>query len=101
MSRYLETAWEATVGYARYLWRDITEPTWHSYFYLLLAVSLAAWLWELARIGEGGWNGDQGPMMSALLRLAAIFGQTKMNPTCVFGHNDNEANRISFMHGTS
>lgn len=49
MSRYLETAWEATVGYARYLWRDITEPTWHSYFYLLLAVSLAAWLWELAR----------------------------------------------------
>lgn len=42
----LRTFWDATSGYADYLWRDITSPSIHSYFYLLLVVSAFALLLE-------------------------------------------------------
>ena len=39
MDRYLDIIIDAYVGYARYLWQEITHPGWHSYFYWLLGVS--------------------------------------------------------------
>lgn len=63
MGRYLEVGRDAFVGYARYLWRDITEPSAHSWFYVLLAVSAAAlvlervWPWRRSQFffREGFW----------------------------------------------
>lgn len=40
MERYIDIIREGYAGYARYLWQDITHPTWHSYFYWLIGVSL-------------------------------------------------------------
>ena len=40
MSNVWNTISEAYSGYASYLWREITQPTWNSYFYWLLFVSL-------------------------------------------------------------
>lgn len=34
-------------GYASYLWREITEPNWHNYFYWLIGVSLFFFLLEV------------------------------------------------------
>lgn len=45
----IEIAVDATVGYARYLWRDITQPSLHSWFYLLLLISAVVYALELAR----------------------------------------------------
>ncbi len=36
----LKTIGEAYAGYAGYLWREITQPSWNNYFYMLLLVSL-------------------------------------------------------------
>lgn len=61
--KYVETFVEALRGYARYLWSDITEPSFHSYFYALIGISIAVYLLELAfpwrreqaRIREDFW----------------------------------------------
>lgn len=39
MMEYWELIQNAYSGYARYLWNEIANPTWHSYFYWLLVVS--------------------------------------------------------------
>ena len=46
MSHYAQIFVDETVGYARYLWQDVTHPSASSYFYLLIAVSLAVLLLE-------------------------------------------------------
>lgn len=43
------------IGYARYLWHDLTVPSTRSYVYLLLVVSLAVLAWEQLR----PWRRDQ------------------------------------------
>ncbi|MGE0790284.1 MAG: sterol desaturase family protein [Sandaracinaceae bacterium] len=63
LQEYLQIAIDSTVGYARYLWGDITQPGPHSYFYLLVIASLAVYGLELAfpwrkdqsRIRRGFW----------------------------------------------
>ncbi len=47
-AEYWTLAKESTAGYFRYLVRDITEPSAHSYFYLLLGVTAAFLIWERA-----------------------------------------------------
>lgn len=47
MREYIDLIWNAYVGYAGYLWREITQPTWQSYFYWLLGLSLVVWALEL------------------------------------------------------
>ncbi|MFK7951870.1 MAG: sterol desaturase family protein [Ekhidna sp.] len=37
---YWEVVRNAYTGYANYLWNDIIHPSWHSYFYWLIAISL-------------------------------------------------------------
>ncbi|MFK7953227.1 MAG: hypothetical protein AB8B73_10305, partial [Ekhidna sp.] len=37
---YWEVIRNAYTGYANYLWNDIIHPSWHSYFYWLIAISL-------------------------------------------------------------
>ncbi len=46
--RYASIFIESFAGYGRYLWHEITEPSWHSYFYGLILVSLAVYGLELA-----------------------------------------------------
>lgn len=55
VDEYLGIAWEATRGYAAYLWRDVTTPSLHSYFYLLIATSVVVYVLELVR----PWRRDQ------------------------------------------
>ncbi|MBR10559.1 MAG: hypothetical protein CMP48_23110 [Rickettsiales bacterium] len=43
------------VGYANYLWQEITHPAWHNYFYWLLGVSLFFLMLEWAK----PWRKDQ------------------------------------------
>jgi sterol desaturase/sphingolipid hydroxylase (fatty acid hydroxylase superfamily) len=38
--KYIETFFNGYKGYANYLWYDITHPSWNSYFYWLILVSL-------------------------------------------------------------
>lgn len=47
MNEYLEIITKAYQNYGRYLWHEITHPSWHNYFYWLLALSLGAWMLEI------------------------------------------------------
>jgi len=38
---------DSYTGYASYLWGEITKPSWNSYFYWLIGISLAAWFIEI------------------------------------------------------
>jgi len=38
--KYIDIITNAYTGYASYLWQEITNPSWHNYFYWLLLVSL-------------------------------------------------------------
>ena len=55
MEEILGIVVDSTVGYARYLWQDITNPSLRSYFYLLILVSVVVYAFELAR----PWRRDQ------------------------------------------
>jgi sterol desaturase/sphingolipid hydroxylase (fatty acid hydroxylase superfamily) len=63
MERYLEIARGSFVGYARYLWHEVTHPGWGNYFYALIAVSLlflclellVPWRKDQPRVREGFW----------------------------------------------
>ena len=37
---YVQTFIDGYSGYASYMWNEITHPSWHNYFYLLIVVSL-------------------------------------------------------------
>ncbi len=47
----MEKYWDAFVsgytGYANYLWKDITNPKWTSYFYMLILVSVVFFIFEI------------------------------------------------------
>lgn len=49
MEKYLDLIVESYTGYARYLWQDITNPTWHSYFWWLIGVSAFFFAVEILR----------------------------------------------------
>lgn len=44
---YLELIKNSFTGYWNYLIGEITHPSWHNYFYMLIGVSLAVWLLEI------------------------------------------------------
>ncbi len=44
---YIETFLNGYAGYASYLWSEIVHPSWHNYFYWLLAVSAFFFLLEI------------------------------------------------------
>ncbi|NQY09475.1 MAG: sterol desaturase family protein [Flavobacteriales bacterium] len=44
---YWDIAIEASVGYGQYLMRDILNPTWGSYFYWLIGLSVLVWSVEI------------------------------------------------------
>ena len=46
---------ESYEGYASYLWQEITNPTWHSYFYWLIGISAFFYLLEIFK----PWRKDQ------------------------------------------
>lgn len=49
----MEEIWNIIVGsytgYANYLWQEITNPSWHSYFYWLIGVSAFFFILEVVR----------------------------------------------------
>jgi sterol desaturase/sphingolipid hydroxylase (fatty acid hydroxylase superfamily) len=47
MESYIEIIGSSFTQYAQYLWHEITHPTWHNYFYYLIAISLFFWSLEL------------------------------------------------------
>lgn len=47
LHKYIHLIRDAFTGYADYLWQEITHPTWYSYFYWLIAISLAVWMLEV------------------------------------------------------
>ena len=51
----IQTFIEGYGNYAGYLWREVTQPSWHNYFYLLILVSLFFFGLELIR----PWRKDQ------------------------------------------
>lgn len=62
MTGYLSTFVDAFVGYARWVWSDVTVPGSHSYFTVLVAFTAAFLLWEQVapwrkqpRLREGFW----------------------------------------------
>jgi len=46
--RYAEIFVDSFGDYARYVWHDITHPSWHSYFYGLVLLSIVVYVVELA-----------------------------------------------------
>lgn len=57
-SEYLDTFYAGFAGYARYLYQDITHPSWRSYFYGLIALSTVVYLLELI----APWRREQRPI---------------------------------------
>ena len=49
MEEYIDIIKSSYEGYASYLWREITTPTWHSYFYWLIGVSAFFYILELTK----------------------------------------------------
>ncbi len=52
---YLQIIRDAYMGYAGYLWQEITHPAWNNYFYWLLGISLFFFALEWIR----PWRPDQ------------------------------------------
>ncbi|MEQ8927439.1 MAG: sterol desaturase family protein [Fulvivirga sp.] len=49
MEHYIDIFINGYKGYADYLWREITNPNWHSYFYWLMGVSAFFFIVELVK----------------------------------------------------
>ncbi len=49
MERYIKIITDAYGGYADYLWKEMTSPSWHNYFYWLLGLSLFFMILEWVR----------------------------------------------------
>ena len=47
LNKYFHIIQDAFSGYANYLWNEITNPTWYSYFYWLIGISLIVWTLEV------------------------------------------------------
>ena len=47
MGKYFDIFVNGYTGYANYLWKEIVAPSWHSYFYWLVAVSLFFFMLEV------------------------------------------------------
>jgi sterol desaturase/sphingolipid hydroxylase (fatty acid hydroxylase superfamily) len=47
MEKYWDIFVNGYTGYANYLWNDITSPSWNSYFYWLILVSVAFFILEV------------------------------------------------------
>lgn len=47
MEKYIDIFISGYKGYASYLWQEITNPTWHNYFYWLVGVSAFFFLLEI------------------------------------------------------
>lgn len=47
MDGYIDIIVRAYKNYGRYLWHEITHPSWNNYFYWLIAISVFAWLLEI------------------------------------------------------
>jgi sterol desaturase/sphingolipid hydroxylase (fatty acid hydroxylase superfamily) len=45
--KYIDIFWNGFAGYGGYLWHEITSPSWHNYFYWLIAISLFVWVLEM------------------------------------------------------
>ena len=61
MDKYLDIFVNGYKGYASYLWNDITNPSWHSYFYWLILVSVAFFILEIImpwRKNQNLWRKD-------------------------------------------
>jgi sterol desaturase/sphingolipid hydroxylase (fatty acid hydroxylase superfamily) len=46
---YLQLIIDSYTGYGNYLWREITQPSWHNYLYWLVGISLFFFLVEWLR----------------------------------------------------
>ncbi len=57
MEEYLKIISDSFTGYWNYLVYEITHPSWHNYFYMLIVLSLAVWALELLF----PWRKNQGP----------------------------------------
>ena len=47
MDKYSKVISDSFTGYANYLWNEIIHPSWHNYFYYLIAVSLLVLVLEV------------------------------------------------------
>ena len=47
MEKYLKIIEDSFAGYFNYLYHEILNPTWHSYFYWLIGLSLMVWSLEI------------------------------------------------------
>ncbi|WP_300436252.1 sterol desaturase family protein [Christiangramia sp.] len=55
MEKYINIIQESFIGYFNYLVSEITNPTWTSYFYWLIGLSLLVWILEIVI----PWRKDQ------------------------------------------
>ena len=49
MIKYWQIIKDSYSGYWNYLVEEVLNPTWHNYFYWLIALSLLIWLLEIAK----------------------------------------------------
>jgi sterol desaturase/sphingolipid hydroxylase (fatty acid hydroxylase superfamily) len=48
MEKYINLFLNSYKGYASYLMNEVLQPSWHNYFWWLLALSIGVWLLEIA-----------------------------------------------------
>ena len=47
MNKYFDIAYNSYTDYARFLWGEILNPSWHNYFYWVLGASITIWILEI------------------------------------------------------
>ncbi|MCX6141332.1 MAG: hypothetical protein NTX15_10995, partial [Candidatus Kapabacteria bacterium] len=47
MNEILSIISNAYAGYSRYVWAEVTHPSWHNYFWWLIGLSLVVWSLEI------------------------------------------------------
>ena len=79
--KYLESFMWETAGYGDYLIREMIHPSWSSYFYWLIAISLFFWSLEIMI----PWRKNQGIIRKDfwLDAFYMFFNFFKMNDTFV------------------
>src|SRR6478735_5631073 len=47
MNKYWKIIQDSYTGYWNYLVQEVTQPSWHNYFYWLVGMSLLVWMLEI------------------------------------------------------
>lgn len=94
MEHYLQLILDSFTGYWNYLVLEISNPSWHNYFYYLIVLSLVVWILEIVipwRKGQAVFRRDfwlDGFYMFFNFFLFSLIGYNALSNVAVEAFND-------------